>query len=72
MNILVIKLYECYPRIEYQDNVLTIIKTFNNSLIKDLKLNSAKSKKRVTSIQEFLYSGINAIKSSVENIKEKI
>ena len=71
MNILVIKLYECYPRIEYQDNVLTIIKTFYNSLIKDLKLNSAKSKKRVTSIQEFLYSGINAIKSSVENIKEK-
>ena len=68
MNILVIKLYECFPKIDYQDKLLTIIKTFYNSLISELKSNS---KKRNSSIREFFFGGMNAIKTSVENIKEK-
>ena len=72
MNVLVIKLYECYTRVGFNDEVLIIIKNFYNSLTNELKSIIEKSKRRSSKIQDFFFSGINAIKSGVDNINKNI
>jgi len=72
MNVLVIKLYECYTRIGFNDEVLILIKNFYNCLTNELKPIVEKSKKRSSKIQDFFFSGINAIKTGVDNINKNI
>ena len=72
MNILVIKMYECFTKIEYKEEVLSIIKKFYNDLISELKTIVSKSKKRSSKLQDFFFGGINAIKSGVNNFKDNL
>ena len=72
MNILVIKMYECFTKIEFKEDILSIIKKFYNDLINCLKPIVLKSKKRSSKLQEFFFGGINAIKSGVNNINKNI
>ena len=72
MNILVIKMYECFTKIECKEEILSIIKQFYNNLISELKAIVSKTKKRSSKIQDFFFGGINAIKAGVNNIKENI
>ena len=72
MNILVIKMYECFTKIEYKEDILSIIKKFYNDLLSELKTIVSKSKKRSSKLQDFFFGGINAIKSGVNNFKENL
>ena len=72
MNILVIKMYECFSKIEFKEDILSIIKKFYNDLINNLKPIVLKSKKRSSKLQDFFFGGINAIKSGVNNINKNI
>ena len=72
MNILVIKMYECFTKIESNEDILSIIKTFYNNLINELKQIVDKSKRPSTKLQDFFFGGIKAIRSSVNNINKNI
>ena len=72
MNILVIKMYECFTRIESKEEILNIIKKFYNELINSIKEIIAKSKKRSSKLQDFFFGGINAIKEGMNNINKNI
>ena len=72
MNVLVIKMYECFTKIESKDEVLSIIKKFYNDLLSELKPIVAKSKKRSSKLQDFFFGGINAIKTGYNNINKNI
>ena len=72
MNVLVIKMYECFDKIEDKEEVLSIIKKFYNNLINELKPIVAKSKKISSKLQDFFFGGINAIKTGYNNINKTI
>ena len=72
MNILVIKMYECFTKIESNEDILSIIKTFYNNLINELKPIVDKSKKPSTKLQDFFFGGIKALRSSVNTINKNI
>ena len=72
MNILVIKMYECFNKIESTEDILSLIKTFYNNLINELKQIVDKSKRSSTKLQDFFFGGIKALKSSVNNINKNI
>jgi len=72
MNILVIKMYECFTKIESTEDILSVIKTFYNNLISELKAIVDKSKKPSSKLQDFFFGGIKALKSSVNNINKNI
>ena len=72
MNILVIKMYECFTKIESTEDILSVIKTFYNNLINELKAIVDKSKKPSSKLQDFFFGGIKALKSSVNNINKNI
>ena len=72
MNVLIIKMFECFSKIESKEEVLAIIKKFYNNLLSELKPIVAKSKRRSTKLQDFFFGGINAIKSGYNNINKNI
>ena len=72
MNILIIKMYECFSKIESKEEVLAIIKKFYNNLLSELKPIVPKSRKRSSKLQDFFFGGINAIKSGYNNINKNI
>ena len=72
MNILVIKMHECFTILDPKEDILIKIKKFYNDLINELKSFLIKTKKRNSKIGEFLLGGINAIKTGVNTIKENI
>ena len=72
MNVLVIKMYECFTKIEFKEETLSIIKKFYNDLLSELKTIVSKSKKRSSKLQDFFFGGINAIKAGVNNFKENL
>jgi hypothetical protein len=72
MNILVIKIYEWFTKIESNKDILLIIKTFYNNLRAELKPIVDKSKKTSIKLQDFFFGGIKALKSSAININKNI
>ena len=72
MNILVIKMYECFTKLESHEDILSVIKNFYNNLIKELQTIIPKLTKKSTKIQDFFYGGIQAIKTGVNNINKNI
>ena len=70
MNLLVIKMYSFYIKINNNDECLILLKDFYNNIRNELKQNINKSKKTSEIIQDFFVGGINAIIQGVNNIKD--
>jgi hypothetical protein len=72
INLLVIKMFAYYNKINNKDEVLILIKDFYNKIISEIKQIINKSKTTSEKIQNFLIGGLNAIKQGVNNINKNI
>ena len=72
VNLLVIKMYDYNIKINIKDEIIEIIKKFYNNIIAEIKQIINKSTKTTEKIQNFIVSGINAIKQSVNNFNKNI
>ena len=72
INLLVIKMFAYYNKINNKDEVLILIKDFYNKIISEIKQIINKSKTTSEKIQTFLIGGLNAIKQGVNNINKNI
>ncbi len=72
MNLLVIKMYNHYVKINTKDEIILLIKEFYNNVISEIKSIAYPSKKPTVIIQNFFVEGINAIKQGVNTINRNI
>ena len=72
LDLLVIKMYFHYNKINLKDEVLILLKNFYNEIINELKQIISKSKSTSEKIQTFFKDGINALKEGVNNINKNI
>ena len=72
MNLLVIKMYNHYVKINTKDEIILLIKEFYNNVISEIKSFAYPSKKPTVIIQNFFVEGINAIKQGVNTINRNI
>ena len=72
LNLLIIKMYAHFTKIDFKDEVLIILKNFYNNIINEIKQVINKSKKTSEKIQEFLFEGFNSIKQGINNINRNI
>ena len=72
VNLLVIKMFAYYNKVNNKDEVIILIKDFYNNIISEIKQIINKSKTTGEKIQNFLIGGINAIKQGVNNINRNI
>ena len=72
MNLLVIKMYNHYVKINTKDEIILLIKEFYNNVINEIKSIAYPSKKPTVIIQNFFVEGINAIKQGVNTINRNI
>ena len=72
INLLVIKMFTYYNKINNKDEVLILIKDFYNKIISEIKQIINNSKTTSEKIQTFLIGGLNAIKQGVNNINKNI
>ena len=72
INLLVIKMFAYYNKINNKDEVLILIKDFYNKIISEIKQIINNSKTTSEKIQTFLIGGLNAIKQGVNNINKNI
>ena len=72
LNLLVIKMYNHYIKINTKDEVLILLNNFYNLVINELKQSINKSKKTSEKIKNFIDEGINKIKESVNTINKNI
>ena len=72
MSLLVIKLYNCYTKIDEKEEVAIIIKQFYNDRINEIKPFISKYQKTGNKIQELFLGGINYIKNSVNKLVNNI
>ena len=72
MNLLVIKMYNHYVKINTKDEIILLIREFYNNVISEIKSIAYPSKKPTVIIQNFFVEGINAIKQGVNTINRNI
>ena len=72
MNLLVIKMFDFYIKINLKDEIIVLIKNFYNDFINELKQIINKSKTTTEKIQNFIFGGFNAFKQGVNNINKNI
>ena len=72
MNVLVIKMYECFTKIESKEDILSVIKNFYNNLIYELQSIILKLKRKSTKMKDIFLCGILAKKTGVNNFNKNI
>ena len=72
MNVLVIKMYECFTKIESKEDILSVIKNFYNNLIYELQSIILKLKRKSTKMKDIFLCGILAMKTGVNNFNKNI
>jgi hypothetical protein len=72
LNLLVIKMYFYYNKINLKDEILIALKNFYSNIINEIKQNINKSKLTPEKIQTYIKDGFNTIKEGVNNINKNI
>ena len=72
INLLIIKMFMHYNKINNKDEVIMLIKDFYNNIISEIKQIINKSKTTGEKFQNFLIGGINVLRQSVSNINKNI
>ena len=67
-NLLVIKLFYCFPKIESKEDIITILKQFYEEIINELKPLVGTKNSSGINFQEKVLEGINYIKNSVSKL----
>ena len=68
ISLLVVKSYECYIKLEKNEEILIIIEKFYNDRINELKSIIEKNKKSEHTLQEIFVGGINYIKNTANKL----